>query len=46
MLYPARLRVELREFPLRYRPGFPRMIEENGPGTGGALIECQNVLLG
>ena len=43
VFYPARLRVNLREFLLRHADDVAVVVENNGPGAGGALVECEQI---
>ena len=43
MLYPARLRVDLRKRILRQRHNVALTVEDNGAGTGCTLVKCNDV---
>src|SRR5690349_19574761 len=43
MFHPARVRKDLPEFPLGHGYDAAPVIKHDGAGTGGALIECQDV---
>jgi hypothetical protein len=45
MLDPAGLRKNLAEFLLGDATYLPGMIEQDGAGTGGPLVESENVLV-
>gem|GEM_PF-4368867 len=43
VLYPAGLRVDLGEFPLRHGNDAPLFVEDNAARTGSALVKCKQI---